>query len=73
MMRIFQAFLCVRGLKENIEHTCNWVLHIQQKLQVTLIKRSLSPLVQLILACYYNLAHYIYYNTHEKLLIPFRH
>ena len=26
-------YLCVRGLKENVEHICNWVLHIQQKLQ----------------------------------------
>ena len=32
-MEIFQGFLCVRGLKENVEHICNWVLHIQQKLQ----------------------------------------
>ena len=40
-------YLCVRGLKENVEHICNWVLHIQQKLQVTLIKSALSPLVQL--------------------------
>ena len=44
-MEILQDFLCVRGLKENVEHIYNWVLHIQQKLQVTLIKSSLSPLV----------------------------
>ena len=27
-MEISQGFLCVRGLKENVEHICNWVLHM---------------------------------------------